>query len=97
MKLPNLKPSGTLRFSHYDQVGQAALDGNGIAIGRTPQNARHLREGLLLPPLGAANRLKFGAYLALIAPRSIERPIVQKFLAWVRGGESQRKLNENIG
>ena len=38
----------TLRFSHHDQVIQAAIDGSGVAIGRSPHNARHLREGLLV-------------------------------------------------
>jgi LysR family glycine cleavage system transcriptional activator len=47
-----LKPACTLRFSHYDQVVQAATDGNGVAIGCNPHNARHLREGLLVAPLG---------------------------------------------
>jgi LysR family transcriptional regulator, glycine cleavage system transcriptional activator len=52
MKIGDLKPAGTLRFSHYDQVVQAATDGNGVAIGCNPHNARHLREGLLVAPLG---------------------------------------------
>ena len=52
MKLADLKPAGTLRFSHYDQVVQAAIDGSGVAIGRHPHNARHLREGVLVAPLG---------------------------------------------
>jgi DNA-binding transcriptional LysR family regulator len=45
MKLGDLKPAGTLRFSHYDQVVQAAIDGSGVAIGRNPHNARHLPRG----------------------------------------------------
>jgi LysR family glycine cleavage system transcriptional activator len=84
MKLGHLKPAGTLRFSHYDQVTQAAIDGSGVAIGRNPHNVRHLREGLLVAPLGSEARLSWGTYFVLIAPHSAERPVVKEFVAWLR-------------
>jgi LysR family transcriptional regulator, glycine cleavage system transcriptional activator len=84
MKLGDLKPVGTLRFSHYDQVVQAAIDGSGVAIGRSPHNARHLREGLLVAPLGREARLSWGTYFVLIAPRSAKRSVVKEFVAWLR-------------
>jgi len=84
MQLPDLKPLGTLRFSHYDQVIQAAIDGSGVAIGRTPHNLRQLRDGLLVTPLEEEGKISLGAYFALIAPRSAERAVVKKFLAWIR-------------
>jgi DNA-binding transcriptional LysR family regulator len=84
MRLGGLRPAGTLRFSHYDQVVQAAIDGSGVAIGRNPHNARHLREGLLVAPLGREARLSWGTYFVLIATRSAERPVVKEFVAWVR-------------
>jgi DNA-binding transcriptional LysR family regulator len=83
MNLTNLKPAGMLRFSHYDQVVQAAIDGSGVAIGRNPHNARHLRDGLLIAPLGAQAKLARGTYFAIVAPRSAERPVVKKFVAWL--------------
>jgi LysR family transcriptional regulator, glycine cleavage system transcriptional activator len=104
MKLGDLKPAGTLRFSHYDQVVQAAIDGSGVAIGRNPHNARHLREGLLVAPFGCEARLSWGTYFVLISSRSAERPIVKHFVAWLcdeiredsgadhkRRGSSQRR------
>jgi LysR family glycine cleavage system transcriptional activator len=84
MKLSNLKPAGTLRFSHYDQVVHAAIDGSGIAIGRNPHNARHLREGLLVEPFGREARLRWGTYFLLVAPRSAERLVVEQFITWLR-------------
>lgn len=84
MKLNGLKPAGTLRFSHFDQVTQAALNGSGVAMGRSPHNARHLREGLLVAPFGSEGRLGFGCYVAIIAERSKDRAIVRKFLSWLR-------------
>jgi DNA-binding transcriptional LysR family regulator len=84
MKLGDLRPAGTLRFSHYDQVVQAAIDGSGIAIGRKPHNSRHLREGLLVAPFGREATLSWGKYFVLIAPRSAERAIIKEFVAWLR-------------
>lgn len=84
MKLEGLKSAGTLRFSHFDQVTQAAINGSGVAIGRSPHNVRHLREGLLVAPFGSEERLVFGCYAAVIAERSKNRPIVGKFLSWLR-------------
>jgi DNA-binding transcriptional LysR family regulator len=83
MKLQELKPVGTLRFSHYDQVVQAAIDGGGVAIGRNPHSARHLREGLLVAPFGREAKVSWGTYFVLIAPRSAERQVVREFVAWL--------------
>ncbi len=83
MKLGNLKPAGSLHFSHYDQVTQAAIDGSGVAIGRNPHNARHLREGLLVAPLGGGAVIPWGTYFVLIAPRFAERRVVKAFVAWL--------------
>lgn len=84
MKLADLKPSGTLHFSHYDQVVQAAIDGSGVAIGRNPHNARHLREGLLVAPFGREAIVSRGTYFVLIPRRSAERRVVKEFVAWLR-------------
>ena len=84
MRLNHLKPAGVLRFSHYDQVVQAAIDGSGVAIGRNPHNARHLREGLLVPPFGREARFKWGTFFLLVAPRSAGRPAVKSFVDWLR-------------
>jgi DNA-binding transcriptional LysR family regulator len=84
MQLRDLQPAGTLRFSHYDQVIQAAIDGSGVAIGRHPHNTRHLRDGVLVAPFGREAVLGRGNYFALVAPRSVERAIVREFVAWLR-------------
>src|SRR5262245_669372 len=83
-KLQDLRPAGTLRFSHFDQVVQAAIDGSGVAIGRNAHNARHLREGLLVAPFGREGTVSWGTYFVLIAPRATERQVVKEFVAWLR-------------
>jgi DNA-binding transcriptional LysR family regulator len=47
---PGLKPAGSLRFTLYDQVIQAAVGGQGVALGRIPLIAEHLRDGRLVAP-----------------------------------------------
>jgi LysR family transcriptional regulator, glycine cleavage system transcriptional activator len=82
--LANLKPAGALRFSHYDQVVRAAIDGSGVALGRRPHNARHIAEGLLVAPLGKEGVLRWGSYFMLVSPRAAERPVVKAFVSWLR-------------
>lgn len=83
MKL-DLRPAGTLRFSHFDQVTQAAINGSGVAMGRLPHNLRHLYHGQLVAPFGLNARLSFGCYVAVLSKRSAGRPVVGKFLSWLR-------------
>ena len=48
-----VRPAGTLRFDHYDQVVRAAIDGQGIALGRVPLVDAYLRDGRLVTPFEA--------------------------------------------
>src|ERR1051326_6398612 len=75
MKLSDLSPARILRFSHYDQVTQAAIKGSGIAVGRLPHNARHLHDGVLVAPFGPQARVRFGTYHAVLARRSRDRAV----------------------
>src|SRR5437879_3998029 len=47
-----VKPAGALRFSHYDQLIQAAIDGQGIALGRSRFVAKWVKLGKLILPFG---------------------------------------------
>ncbi|TMH01544.1 MAG: LysR family transcriptional regulator [Betaproteobacteria bacterium] len=46
----DLEPAGSLRFNHFDQVMQAALGGQGVALGRVPLIDSLLRERRLVAP-----------------------------------------------
>lgn len=48
--LRELNPAGALRFNQYDQLVQAAVNGQGVALGRLPLLAALLREGRLVTP-----------------------------------------------
>ena len=79
---PGLKPSGVLRFRIYDQVVQAAVGGQGVALGRLPMLAEHLRDGRLVAPF-AKKYDTARSYFALAAPRAAERADVAAFLGWL--------------
>ena len=77
-----LKASGTLRFRIYDQVVQAAVGAQGVALGRLPMLAEHLRDGRLVAPF-AKKYESARSYFALAAPGAVEREDVAAFMAWL--------------
>jgi DNA-binding transcriptional LysR family regulator len=79
---PGLKPAGVLRFRIYDQVVQAAVGGQGVALGRLPMVAEHLRDGRLVAPFAKKYETARG-YFALVAPRAAEREDVAAFMQWL--------------
>jgi DNA-binding transcriptional LysR family regulator len=85
-----LKPAGSLRFKLYDQVIQATLDGQGVALGRVPLVSGLLRAGRLVAPFPRRFESARG-YFAVVAPHARERPDVTAFVEWVRA-EASREL-----
>ena len=83
--LPATKPAGALRFSHYDQVIAAACAGGGVAIGKWPHLARHLRDGTLRVPLGRDWIARLGGFHVVYARGAERRDAVAAFVAWLRG------------
>ncbi len=84
MKTRRVKPASTLRFPHYDQVIQAALEGSGVAIGKRPHLARYLREGLLRAPFGGDRVATPGSFFIVVAAGAAEREPVAAFVSWLR-------------
>ena len=82
MRLPPPAPRGALHLSQYDQVINAAVDGQGVAIATTPLVKDLLRAGRLVAPLeqrAASTR----AYYVAVAPRAARRPEVEAFVQWL--------------
>lgn len=48
--IPDLAPAGALHFSHYDQLIQAAVKGQGVALGRMPLLRQLVKSGELAVP-----------------------------------------------
>ena len=86
--LSNLKPQGTLRFSEYDQVVNAALAGVGVALGRSALVNEALASRKLVAPFKGETSTD-RAYYAVIAPGAETRPEVRAFIDWV-GAEAKR-------
>jgi LysR family glycine cleavage system transcriptional activator len=81
---PGLKPAGAVRFSLYDQVIQATLGGQGVALGRIPLIAELLRDGRLVAPFPKRYDSPRG-YFVVVAPHARLRPDVAAFTAWLQG------------
>ena len=77
-------PAGTMRFSHYDQVIEAAREGSGVAIGKWPHLARHLRDGALYAPFGSEGVAHVGNFYLVVARHAADRKDVQAFVEWLR-------------
>ena len=79
---PGLKPAGSLRFTLYDQVIQAAVGGQGVALGRLPLITEFLRDGRLVAPFPKRYDSERG-YVALTAPHATAREDVVAFVRWL--------------
>lgn len=78
-----LKPAGMIRFSLYDQLIQATVDGQGVALGRIPLIAGLLERGKLVAPFPKRYDSPRG-YFALVAAHAGPRPETAAFIAWLR-------------
>jgi DNA-binding transcriptional LysR family regulator len=88
-----LKPAGSLRFRMYDQLIQAAVAGQGVALGRLPLLAEHLNDGRLVAPFAKRYESARGYYV-LLAPHVESRADVSAFVAWL--GDEAANTREAI-
>jgi hypothetical protein len=88
---PGLKPAGSLRFKLYDQVIQATVGGQGVALGRIPLIAEYLRDGRLVAPFPKRYESARG-YYAVVAPHAGDRPTLRfcRLAARRSGAEAKR-------
>ena len=84
MALEQVAPAARLEFSHYDQLIQAAVAGQGVAIGRAELVDRMTHSGQLHIVGGERRRVE-GRGFWLILPAPPWRGEVARFAAWVRG------------
>jgi len=82
--LADLKPAASLRFSHYDQVVDAAVGGQGVALGRRPLIRKLVAEGSLVTPFDRASVVD-RAYYIVRAPATRSRTEVDDFVQWLVG------------
>ncbi len=80
--LGEFRPAGALYFSSYDQVVQAALSGQGIALGRFPLTQQLIRDRQLVTPFAEAVK-SARAYFLVRSARTKDSPDVNAFAAWL--------------
>lgn len=85
MQLTPPRRSG-LSFSHYDQIAQAAVAGQGVALGRFPLIDDFVRDGRLVRVLPSPQfDLPIDrAYWLVVSPAAAVRDEVGVFCAWLR-------------
>ena len=81
-ELAELKPAGSLRFSHYDQVIGAALAGQGVALGRRPLVTSFIADGSLVEPFGS-DAVTDRAYFIVRTDATRTRRDVDDCVAWL--------------
>ena len=79
----DLVPAGTLTFDQYDQVINAAVHGQGVALGRMTLTQQHRRDKQLVTLFGRSECIARG-YFAILAKDAAERPEVNRFIAWMQ-------------
>ncbi|MFZ5509902.1 MAG: transcriptional regulator GcvA [Pseudomonadota bacterium] len=80
--LRDLRPAGVMRFSHYDQLIQAAIEGEGVALGRDPLIRQAMARKQLVAPFSTRS-VSPRAYFLLRA-KGAARPEVEAFAAWLK-------------
>ena len=75
-------PGRSLGFSHSNMVFDAAIDGLGVALGRSIMVADDLAAGRLVKPFNLSLKAEFTYYL-VCPPTHVARPKVKAFRDWV--------------
>lgn len=83
MKVDDLKPASVLHFSMYDQMIHAAVDGQGVALGRLPLVNSLLRQRKLVAPF-KKSLVSPRSYFLFQSDASRKKPEVSEFLAWLQ-------------
>lgn len=91
MGLTDVTPVGVLRFSEYDHMIQAAIDGQGVALGRSPLVERLIGQGRLATPF-AGSAVSSRAYFVLTARGAGERAPVRRFADWLSAAAGRERL-----
>src|SRR5258708_7895681 len=83
MGVEELTPAGTVTLDQYDQVLQAALHGQGVALGRLTLSAQHIRAKRLVALFGRQQRLA-RAFHAVYSSGARDRPEARQFVDWLQ-------------
>jgi DNA-binding transcriptional LysR family regulator len=80
--LHDFKSAGALQFNQYDQLVQAAVNGQGVALGRLPLLRGLLKQAKLVTPFPKSVVSSRGYYLVRSARAAGKREVAD-FIAWL--------------
>jgi LysR family transcriptional regulator, glycine cleavage system transcriptional activator len=78
----DLKSAGALHFSQYEQMIQAAIAGQGVALGRQPLVNELIQAGALAAPF-KQSVVGSRSYFVIESPFAAGKPYVRDFAAWL--------------
>ena len=81
--IEELQPAGTLTYDQYDQVINAALHGQGIALGRMTLAEQYIKRKEVVALFGQSQKVGRGFH-AVISKQAGKRPEVRKFVEWLQ-------------
>ena len=80
--VPEPRPAGMVRFNQYDLLVQAAIDGQGVALGRSPLVDHLVAQRKLVAPFRGKHATS-RAYFVVRATQAARRPEAQAFVDWL--------------
>ncbi len=81
--IPEPRPAGLVRFNQYDLLVRAAIDGQGVALGRSPLVDQLVAQGQLVALFGGRH-VTSRAYFVVRGAQAAQRPEAQAFIDWLR-------------
>jgi LysR family glycine cleavage system transcriptional activator len=82
LRLPDAAPKQWVRVADWHAVFDAAVQGIGVCLGRTPQVNEHLRSGTLVAPIPEV-LVSTRANFLIRSPNGDANPRVRQFLDWL--------------
>ncbi len=82
LNIEHLKPASTLHFSLYDQMIHAAMNGQGVALGRLPLLNNLIRQRKLVAPF-KKSLVSPRSYYLVQSQASQRKPEVDEFAQWL--------------
>ena len=96
LKFERQVPASVLPFSMYEQMIQATLAGQGVALGRGPLIDSLLRQRKLVAPFKQAIASPRSDCLIQLAA-AVRKPEVRAFLAWLHAEASADAASAGVG
>ena len=91
---PEPAGAGAVRFNQFDLMIQAALDGQGVALGRSPLVDRLIDQGKLVAPFHDKHYSTSRAYFIVRSAAVAKRPQAQAVVAWLAAEARESDVGE---